>query len=156
MKRRVPLNRRHQSGVGLIEVLIAVLVLSIGFLGIAALEVMSLSTNNSAMARSMATINTFSILDGMRADLANAKAGSYNTTVTANNCSNGGGTLASLQLYNWCNSLGATLGAKSTTTGKIACDSVGNCAITVTFDDTRSGSNTGGSSTQTFATEAVL
>ena len=63
------IGRLHaQSGVGLIEVLVAVLVLSIGFLGIAALQAMSLSTNNSDMARSMATIASYSIMDAMRAD----------------------------------------------------------------------------------------
>ena len=56
----------------MIEVLVAVLVLSIGFLGMAALQAMSLSTNNSAMARSLATINAYSILDSMRADITNA------------------------------------------------------------------------------------
>ena len=59
-------SRRHQQGVGLIEVLIAVLVVSIGFLGVAALQVYTLSTNNSAMARSMTTVASYSILDAMR------------------------------------------------------------------------------------------
>ena len=84
MKRSVVLGRfarlggRHQAGVGLIEVLVAVLVLSIGFLGVAALQARSMSTNNSAMVRSMATIASYSILDAMRADLPNAVAGNYN------------------------------------------------------------------------------
>ena len=69
---RCPCSR--QAGVGLIEVLIAVLVLSVGFLGIAALQARSLSMNNSSMARSMATIGTYSMLDAMSADLASAKA----------------------------------------------------------------------------------
>lgn len=154
----LPRNPAHQAGVGLIEVMIAVLVLSIGFLGIAALEAMSLSTNNSAYARSMATINAYSILDAMRADLTNAKAGSYNGTVTASSCgATPGTTLITQQLFTWCGSLAATLGANSTTTGNVNCDASGNgnCTITITFDDSRSGSNLG-SNAQTFVTQGVL
>jgi type IV pilus assembly protein PilV len=156
MKRsNLRINRRAQSGVGLIEVLIAVLVLSIGFLGIAALEVMSLSTNNSAMARSMATINTFSILDGMRADIANAEKGAYDGTVYADSCPAKGSTLASVQLNQWCSSLGQALGTAHSTSGYISCDGTGNCTITIKFDDSRSGSALG-SNAQTFTTQAML
>jgi len=155
MKRQLFPSRRHQAGIGMIEVLIAVLVLSIGFLGFAALEAKSLSTNNSAMARSMATINSFSILDAMRADIANAKSGSYNGTVTANACPAAGtGSLAKAQLNQWCKQL-ATLGAAGTTTGTINCDASGTCKITIQFDDSRAGTNFG-SSAQKFVTQAML
>ncbi len=161
-----------QSGVGLIEVLVAVLVLSIAFLGIAALQAMSLSTNNSAMARSMATIASYSILDAMRADIASAKAGSYNVTVTpatgavpasgataavpANPaaCPASGTTLAAAQLSQWCGQLSAGLGATTNTSGTVNCDSTGNCTVTIQFDDSRAGA--GGSSTQQVITKAIL
>jgi len=156
----------RQSGVGLIEVLIALLVLSVGFLGVAALQALSLSTNNSAYTRSMATINSYSILDAMRADIANAKGGSYNTSspVAANACPSAGGTLATQQLNAWCTSLGSTLGNAATTTGNVNCDGVGNCTITITFDDNRVGAGYGCSTVsgaqacgaQTFSTTAVL
>ncbi|HET8763670.1 MAG TPA: type IV pilus modification protein PilV [Rhodanobacter sp.] len=85
-----------QRGVGMIEVLVAVLVLSIGFVGIAALQARSLSTNNSAMARSMATVDSYSILDAMRADLANAVANSYDGTVVGDACPAAGTALATV------------------------------------------------------------
>lgn len=155
MRRQFFPSRRHRAGIGMIEVLIAVLVLSIGFLGFAALEAKSLSTNNSAMARSMATINSFSILDAMRADIANAKTGAYNGTVTANACPAAGtGSLAKVQLNQWCKQL-ATLGAAATTTGTINCDASGTCKITIQFDDSRAGTNFG-SSAQKFVTQAML
>lgn len=135
---RMP-SARHQSGVGLIEVLIAVLIVSIGFLGVAALQVMSLSTNNSAMARSMATVSTYSILDAMRADRTNAVGGKYNATVKAGSCPAAGSTLTSRQLNVWCVQLGSNLGAADSTTGKVDCSSKGDCTITITFDDSRSG-----------------
>ncbi|MEO9078994.1 MAG: type IV pilus modification protein PilV [Rhodanobacter sp.] len=146
----------RQSGVGLIEVLVAVLVLSIGFLGIAALQVTSLSTSNSAMARSMATISSYSILDTMRADAAVAQAGTYNTAtpLVANNCPAAGATFQTQQTRAWCLQLGTTLGAETTTTGAINCGGTGSCLVTITFDDSRAGS--GGTTTQTVTARAML
>ncbi len=156
--------RQHagQSGVGLIEVLVAVLVLSIAFLGIAALQAMSLSTNNSAMARSMATVASYSILDAMRADIGGARNGDYNTTtpIAANACPAPGSTLASVQISQWCSvGLGnRSFGATARTTGAIACTAAGtasaDCTITITFDDSRTGA--GSSSAQQVATRAML
>jgi type IV pilus assembly protein PilV len=149
-------TRSAQSGVGLIEVLVAVLVLSIGFLGIAALQAMSLSTNNSALARSMATINSYSILDSMRADAANARSGSYDGTVTADACPDAGTSLVGVQLNQWCKQLGQSLGAVATTKGTVACATggTGACTITITFDDSRAG--VGGTNNQTIVTRAML
>jgi type IV pilus assembly protein PilV len=153
--------RRNVRGVGMIEVLIAVLVVSIGFLGMAALQAKALSTNNSAMARSMATVNTYSILDSMRADIVNAKAGDYNGTVTANACPTAGTSLVSTQLAAWCGQLGDALGAVATTTGNVACSSVGDCTITIQYDDSRGtaatvSTSSVGSNAQKVVTEAVL
>jgi type IV pilus assembly protein PilV len=144
----------------MIEVLIAVLVVSIGFLGMAALQAKALSTNNSAMARSMATIASYSILDAMRADVVNAKAGSYSRTVTADDCASasGGNALATTQLQAWCTELGNTLGAVSSTKGTVNCTVVGDCTVTIQFDDSRAGKagTTGDTGTQTVVTEAGL
>lgn len=151
----VRFGRRHQQGVGLIEVLIAVLVVSIGFLGLAALQAFSLSTNNSAMARSMATVSSYSILDAMRVDRASALSGNYNGTVTAGQCPAGGGSLASQQLSKWCAALAHNLGGTASTTGDIACTAAGQCTITITFDDSRAGDNVGSNAHQVI-TEVAL
>lgn len=149
---------RQQAGVGLIEVLVAVLVLSIGFLGIAALQARSLSMNNSAMSHSMATIDSYSILDAMRADLNNAQGHAYDGTVTANACPTTTGTLAQTQLAQWCKQLAAGLGASASTTGTISCaGSLGNCTVTVTYDDSKSKSSAADTSgMQTVTTQAML
>jgi type IV pilus assembly protein PilV len=146
-----------QRGVGLIEVLVAVLLLSIAFLGVAALQAKSLSTNNSAMARSMATMASYSILDAMRADVAEAKAGGYNTSspIKASACPAADTTLKNTQLNDWCVQLGQVLGQSDATTGSIACAGAqGDCTITITFDDSRAGK--GGASNQTVVTKGML
>lgn len=157
-----PPVRSRQAGVGLIEVLIAVLVLSIGFLGMAALQAKSLSTNNSAMSRSMATIASYSILDAMRADPTNALAGAYNGTVTANACPTATSTLAQSQLKAWCTQeLVQNFGALASTKGTVNCAATGNCTVTIQFDDSRAGTaGTGagavGATNQTITTKAML
>jgi len=152
------LHTRRQAGVGLIEVLVAVLVLSIGFLGIAALQAHSLSINNSAMARSMATVASYSILDAMRVDIASAEGGAYNGPVTANACPAASTTLASVQLNLWCGQLASTLGASASTSGTINCSNTGVCTVAITFDDSKSGTAGTGSTTglQTITTKAML
>jgi type IV pilus assembly protein PilV len=146
---------RTQKGVGMIEVMIAVLIISVGFLGVAALQAVSLSTNNSAMARSLATIDSYSILDLMRADFSSAANGAYNGPISGS-CPAAGSSLSSKQLNQWCTQLRTDLGASATS--QITCTNTGNnavnCAITITFDDSRAG--VGGTSAQKVITQAML
>ncbi|WP_430389209.1 type IV pilus modification protein PilV [Dyella sp. 20L07] len=145
-----------QQGVGLIEVLVAVLILSIAFLGIAALQAMSLSTNNSAMTRSLATISSYSIMDAMRADLVRARAGDYNTSkaITADKCPGSGDSFATTQLNGWCNQLAKNFGAVSTTTANINCLGTGECTVTISYNDIRAGAD--GNKAQSVVTKAIL
>jgi len=151
-KLRAP--RPHQAGVGLIEVLVAVLVLSLGVLGIAALQTRALSNNGSTMALSMATVASYSILEAMRADKTSALGGSYSGTIAANSCPAAGTSQSSWVLNNWCTKqLAAYLPAVSSTTAVIACTAAnGSCTVTIQFDDSRAG----GSATQQVKTTAGL
>lgn len=145
---------RAQRGVGLIEILISVLVLSIGLLGVASVQTRALATNNGAAARSMAVVASYDILEAMRADITAARSGNYNTTVAANDCPSVG-TLMETQISNWCNQLATTLGADASTTGQINCDSagVGDCTVTINYDDSRIGD---GIDAQSVVTKSVL
>lgn len=164
MKHSIPnrsarISRRRQAGVGLIEVLVAVLVLSIGFLGVAALQARSLSTNNSAMVRSMATIASYSILDAMRADRTNAA--NYNGTYKGNACPTSTGTLAQAQLAQWCSVELAPLGQSANTIGTISCAAAAGtqtslCKVTIQFNDSRAGDASSTSNGQAFITQALL
>lgn len=59
-------RRRDAHGFSLIEVMIAVLVLSIGLLGMAALQGVSLQNNRNANYRSQATNLGYELIDAMR------------------------------------------------------------------------------------------
>jgi len=70
-----------QRGATLIEALVALLVLSIGLLGVAALQVQALRSNHGAHLRSQATVLAADILDRMRANRTQALGGAYNTAI---------------------------------------------------------------------------
>jgi type IV pilus assembly protein PilV len=132
-------NLRHnQRGVGLVEVLIAVLVLSFGMLGMVGLQTWSLRNNQSALERGMATLQTNSIVDAMRADLENASNGAYDidlddeTPVSADVAVD----LPPIEqaIADWRQALVASI--NSTATGAIDCNGA-DCVITVRWNDTR-------------------
>ncbi len=69
--------RSLQRGLGLIEVLLAVVILSIGLLGLASLQGNSLKFSHSAYLRTQATQLAYDIADRMRANRQAALVGSY-------------------------------------------------------------------------------
>ncbi len=72
-----------RNGFSLLEVLITILVVSFGLLGMAALIISGVRSNNIAHYRSVATKQAEDIADRMRANLAGVTAGAYND-LTAN------------------------------------------------------------------------
>lgn len=70
-------HRRGQAGFTLIEVLVSALILSIGLVGVAALQAFSLKTNQSAFMRSQATALAYDLADRMRSNLDGANGNFY-------------------------------------------------------------------------------
>lgn len=83
-------NNRAQRGFTLLEVLVALVVLSIGLLGLSGLQTSSLRNNHSAFLRSQATLLATDIMDRMRANRDAATGGDYDidygATPTAVTC----------------------------------------------------------------------
>jgi len=71
----------RRNGFTLIEVLIALLVLSIGLLGIGKIMMLSARANDSALMRSQATALAWTILDAMRANRQVALTNGYVTAL---------------------------------------------------------------------------
>lgn len=76
-------NKPNQHGFTMLEVLIALFVLSVGLLGLAGLQAQSLQFNYSAYQRSQATFLAYDIIDRMRANRDEALLGSYDLTLPA-------------------------------------------------------------------------
>lgn len=125
---------RHQAGATLIEVLVAVLILSIGLLGIAGLQARALQNNQSAFERSQAVMLSYFMLDAMRANADAARAGDYNLEKTCETV--GGGTLIANDQQAWIDALKQNMGDRDTTCGEIQCDADA-CTVKIYWDDTR-------------------
>ncbi len=131
-------------GVGLIEVLVAVLVLAIGLLGVAAMQATALRNSQSSLERSQGVMHVYTILDAMRANPDAARSGAYNMGMTCTVPSTG--TLIASDQHQWMSVLQANLGV--TACGQVTC-AAGLCTITVRWDDSR---GSGGSTAQTLTT----
>lgn len=83
-------TKRKPRGFTLLEVLVALVVLSIGLLGLSGLQTSSLRNNHSAFLRSQATLAGTDIIDRMRANRTSAASGDYDigytATVTPSSC----------------------------------------------------------------------
>jgi type IV pilus assembly protein PilV len=131
-----------QRGVGLVEILVAVLVLSIGLLGLAGLQVRTLRNSQSALERGVAVVETHAIADAMRADRANALGGDFDIALA--DSAPTGTAFADVVLAAWRANLIASLGEGAT--GSVDCNGA-DCMIVVQWNDSRG--------TQTSATQAA-
>lgn len=77
------LRRRNHSGFTLIEVLVTVVVVSIGLLGLAGLQINGLRASVSSEARSKATLVASDIIERMRANPLGVASSSYANINTA-------------------------------------------------------------------------
>lgn len=139
---------RLQSGFTLIEVLIAALVLSVGLLGLAGLQGLSLKMNHGSYLRSQAIILSYEIADAMRANRANAA--SYNGPYPSISCDTSyirtnTSDIKEDDIHEWQNRLACLLPSGSAkidvsvvSHGASSPSSV-NATITVTWDETRQG-----------------
>ena len=120
--------RPSERGVGLIEVLIALLVLSVGLMGAAGLQVMASRSNHSAFQRSQMTFLAQGMADRMQANPVGVWAGDYNgsyPSATTEDCG-GGCAPRQLALHDkgiWSSQLTSLLAAD--TQADIACSSNG-------------------------------
>lgn len=142
-------KRAYSTGATLIEILVALLILSLGLLGMAAMQIRALKGNHSSMQRSQAVMMSYYILDAMRVDKNSAKSLNYNTGSLSGNtigpyCDPAavtGTSLAKVNLKHWIESLKMTIGEASDTStcGAVLCDADGVCRVQIRWDDSRAG-----------------
>jgi type IV pilus assembly protein PilV len=102
------MQMKTSAGFSLIEVLVSLVILSIGLLGMAGLTAASMNGTSASYYRSQATVLADDILDRMRANPSAARGEQYDITAgpvyTA-----GGGTLALYDCQEWVASVAANL-----------------------------------------------
>lgn len=97
----------NNKGFTLVEVLVALIILSIGLLAVASMQTTSLRSNNNALIRSKATQGCQDILDRMRANRNAALAADYVIGMT--DVVSAGTGMVSTDLSEWKNSLSNNL-----------------------------------------------
>jgi type IV pilus assembly protein PilV len=130
MKQHRHVSARRESGFGIMEVLVALVVLSLGLLSIAGLQIISIRSVHGSFVRGQAMLSAYAIADRMRAnrlavrDLDGNPIGFYNSADGAtyqapfdNDCTEGAGAatactaaeMAAHDLFEWTQSVAARL-----------------------------------------------
>lgn len=129
-------RRRPQSGFTLVEVLVTVIILAIGILGLAGLQIAGMRSNHSAFLRTQATLAASDLMDRMRVnptDVVGEKLDSNSTT----------GVILfdrwAVEIAQW---LPPPSGTSPQPRGTLDCgDNAicgnGNCAVIIRWDDAR-------------------
>lgn len=122
---------RQQTGVGLVEIMVTVLVVSISILGTIRLQAGSLQDNHQAWLRTCADMMASDMFERLLANSDAAMAGSYN--LGAGEQVPSGSAIASVDLSQWLEQVALQLPAG---TGAVSCSSDGLCSVTVSWQDT--------------------
>ena len=118
-----------QRGFTLIEVMIVFFVLSVGLLGMAALQMKSMQYNQSSYIRSQATVAAYDMLDRMRVNKTEALAGAYDIAFGAT--PPGGTSVTATDLQQWTAFLGNTLPNGQ---GHVSCGA-SQCTVEISWTD---------------------
>ena len=170
-----PRDNSTQSGFSLIEVLIALVVLSIGLIGMAGIQQAGVRNNHNALLHSQASMLAYEIGDMMRSNMIEVEFGNYNVAdgifptessicastelVTAVNCSSQ--EMAIFHLKRWSEHLEQRLPEGS---GTIFCQDIddtfnqNSCSpgSTVVIEVSWTESDIGGAERMSFTTEVQL
>lgn len=126
---------KQQRGVGLIEVLVAALILAIGLMGLAGLQARSLQMNQSAYFRSQANYYAYEIIESMRVNRDAASAGAY--VIDMGSDAPNGTSIADQALARWLGGITTTLPMDGNNTGGSVALDGNTVTVTVAWFDER-------------------
>lgn len=138
------MSHSRQKGFTLLEVMVAVFVLSIGLLGLANLQVVTLKATQSADLKSQASILITDMLNRMKANQNAAYAGNYAIDIDDDPPAVQD-TTANTDLFQWRRTVGQQLPGG---TGSVACPAFNPlnefvCTVTITWRDIQTGAANG-------------
>jgi len=166
IKKQQPVQIRNNRGFSLLEALLGFLILSIGMLGIASLQAISLKVGKTSVYGTVAMMKVEELFESMRVNptatalnsyaAAGAGSGTNNSCVGATICS--GAELAQEDIYWWKKNLTAGLPGSATTaityTAAVAPSKMATVKIDVNWDERNK--DTGGSISKTYTTTARI
>ncbi len=121
----------------MIEIMVSILIFSIGLLGLAALQSTALRSNHAAYQRSQAIFLAYDMIDRMRANRTMAVAESYDIALGANPPPADLNDLSVTDLRDWINNYVEILIPDGQ--GSIDCDAAGVCTVILSWDESRVG-----------------
>lgn len=127
--------QQRQLGFSLVEVLVAVLISSIGILGMASLQLTSLKSTNHSFFRTQASLFSYEIIDDMRANRKAAVNQDYNLSLSQlSDLTNPGanGSIADNEIYQWLRKMSTALPQSK---ASIDCDLAATCKIIIQWSN---------------------
>ena len=142
----------------MIEVLVTMIIISLGLLGQASLLALSSKANNSAFMRSQATLLAYDILERLRLNRNLAVAGSFNINFAASGADPSdnvpsGTAIQNVELRNWKTNIEQAL---SSGDGQVNVDGNGNVTINIRWSEVAKGASDGSITPTVFSTQSVI
>ncbi len=148
----------NQRGASLIEVLVTMLIVSLGLLGQAGIIALSAKVSHSAFLRSQATLLSYDIVERLRLNRAQAVAGNFTINYAATGSSPSGsvpsGTaIQNVELRDWKTNLENSLPNGD---GQVTVDGGGHVTINIRWSEVVKGAADGTITPTTFTTQSVI
>ncbi|MBL8252617.1 MAG: type IV pilus modification protein PilV [Candidatus Competibacter sp.] len=137
--RNSSISGNRQGGFTLLEVLVALVIISIGLLGVAILQMTGLKNNHSSAYRSQASILAYQMLESMRANRKEADSGSYNIAL-ADATPSSSSTIYNNDIINWRTALARLLPSGNGSINYTR--ATGIVRITIEWNDSRGSAET--------------
>ena len=123
---------QHQKGFSLIEVMVSLLLISIGLMSMVALQVRSVSNSTVAYTETQSTLYLQEIVEHLRVNKAAAVNGDYNIVLSSlSDLPSTGKTIAEGDRYSWFYNLNNVL---TSAKASIDCDATSQCVLQLQYD----------------------
>ena len=147
---------RKQRGSTLIEILVALLVLSIGLLGLASLQSNGLKFNHSAYLRTQSAVLMYDIIDSMRANGLIARGTNCYVVALTKSATTGCNTVAEADVNQWKSSIANQMPSGDGVITKKAGAAGTVYTVTVQWEDRDDPDNPGQAITKSFSMDTEI
>lgn len=130
-----PVPENYQRGASLVEIMIAVLLVSLGLIGVVRMQVGSMRNAENTYMQSQASLLAYTMLDALRADRTGARQNAYDMAKTCTITPSAGGLVSEVQRH-WLQSIKTVLGDTEQSCGEVQC-AASQCRVRVYWDDSR-------------------